>query len=258
MNHNSVRFGCTALLGTNKVGLLTPDADGYYEVVVGALDVFNSAGQYYVYEQSREIFESSSQFMRRVKKGSLNGENGHPKPQIGQSESDFARRVLSIYEERICCHHKEIWLDFDRVKDEKGRPIIAIMSKVKPSGELGYVLDEALKNKDKNVCFSIRSFTKDYYHQNVIKRALKAVVTFDLVNEPGIAYADKYHSPVLESYSGDSMIINRGQFERAILAARTTAGIGTESAILTAEDLFKTMGWSMSLESQDGPAWANW
>jgi outer membrane protein assembly factor BamD len=54
---NSVRFACTSLVGTNKTGMLRKDADGYYEVVVGALNVFNSAGEYYVYEKARQLFE---------------------------------------------------------------------------------------------------------------------------------------------------------------------------------------------------------
>jgi len=257
---NSIRFGCTALTGTNKVGTLRQDEDGYYEMVVGALNVFNSAGQFYLYEQSKSLFDNSSQFMRRVTKGALRGENGHPKPQVGQKESDYARRIMSIYEERVCCHHKEIYLDDQKIKDEKGQPVIAIMSKVKPAGELGYVLENALKNKDENVCFSIRSFTKDFYDKGVIKKILQTVITFDLVNEPGISYANKYNSPALESFDGDGYVVTRGQLERAVMNRQESCGIGMESAVLTAEELFATMGWTVSAESfeNNGPAWSKW
>ena len=41
---NSVKYSCTSLAGVNKVGNLKKTEDGYYPLVVGALDVFNSAG----------------------------------------------------------------------------------------------------------------------------------------------------------------------------------------------------------------------
>ena len=159
---NSVRFACTSLAGTNKVGNLKKDENGYYEVVVGALNVFNSAGQFYVYEQAKQLFESSSQLMRRVSRGSLRGEYGHPKMLPGMSNEQFANRVMSIHEENTCCHHKEITLDFDRVKDDQGKPVIAIISKVFPSGPMGAALERSLNNPNENVCFSIRAFTDDY------------------------------------------------------------------------------------------------
>ena len=40
-------FSCTSLMGTNKAGVLKPDENGYYTVVLGALDVYNSAGDFY-------------------------------------------------------------------------------------------------------------------------------------------------------------------------------------------------------------------
>ena len=32
----SASYSCTALVGSNKTGVLKPDADGYYTVVLGA------------------------------------------------------------------------------------------------------------------------------------------------------------------------------------------------------------------------------
>lgn len=257
-NMNSIRFGCTALSGVNKVGNIKKDENGYYEMIVGALNVFNSSGMYYVYEKSRELFEQSSQLQRRVARGALRGEYGHPKAQIGQSDEAFARRILTIDEGNVCCHHKEIVIDFDKIKDERGQPIIAIVSKVCPSGPLGHVLERSLNNKDENVCFSIRSFTKDFMDRGVYKRILQTVVTFDYVNEPGIAIANKFMSPALESYGGD-VIVTRGTIERAVNEARNSNGIGTESVILTADELFKNMGWAKNDESNiQSPVWSGW
>jgi hypothetical protein len=259
MSRNAVRFACTALAGSNKVGLLKPDENGYYEMVVGALNVYNSAGQYYVYDQAKELFQSSSQLMRRVSKGSLRGEYGHPKPLPGMTNEQFANRVMSIYEENICCHHKEITLDFDRVKDAQGKPVIAIISKVLPAGPLGPALEKQLNNKDENVCFSIRAFTDDYRDAGITKRVLKTIVTWDYVSEPGISVAEKFKAPALEAFAKeDEMLISRGEFERGIKSA-TSRGLATESALLTADELFKSMGWSNKDSSYiQTPSYTKW
>ncbi len=256
---NSIRFGCTSLVGTNKVGSLKQDENGYYEMVVGALNMFNSAGQYYVYEQAKELFESSSQLMRRVKRGALRGEYGHPKKQPGMSMDDFAHRVLSIHEEQVCCHHAEMFLDFNRIKDENGRPVIAIISKVAPAGPFGHVLERSLKNPKENVCFSIRSFTDDFVDRGVVKRILRTVVTFDYVNEPGIAVAEKFRSPSLENH--EELVFSRGEIERGI-KMNAQSPVAQESVSLTATELFRTMGWQADSETisafANAPAWKGW
>ena len=223
-------------------------------MVVGALNVYNSAGQYYVYEQAKELFQSSSQLMRRISRGVCRGEMGHPKKLPGQTDDSFANRVLSIYEENVCCHHKEITLDFENVKDANGKPIIAIISKVCPSGPHGAALERSLNNKDENVCFSIRAFTDDYREGGITKRVLKTIVTWDLVNEPGISVAEKFKAPALESLFQTSM--SRGSIERAVDEAQL-AGVATESALLTAGELFHSMGWDIQ-RNMSKPAYTKW
>lgn len=249
---NSVRFSCTSLAGVNKVGNLKKDENGYYEVVVGALNVYNSAGQFYVFEQAKSLFEESSQLMRRVKRGALRGEYGHPKFMPGMTAEQFAHRCLSIYEDMQCCHHKEITLDFNRVKDENGKPVIAIISKVAPSGPYGPALEKQLQNPAENVCFSIRAFTDDYREGGVYKRVLKQVVTWDYVNEPGIAVAEKFKAPALEEHG--ERTFSRGELERTL--ASIPAGMAQESVMLSAGELFKSMGWE--LQSGAKPSWMRW
>lgn len=253
MSRNSIRFGCTSLAGTSKVGNLKQDDNGYWECVVGALNVFNSAGQFYVYEQAKELFQESSQLMRRVSRGALRGEMGHPKPLPGMTNDQFANRVMSIYEENTCCHHKELTLDFDRVKDENGKPVIAIISKVCPSGPNGPALEKSLKNKDENVCFSIRAFTDDYREGGITKRVLKTIVTFDYVTEPGISVAEKFKAPALESTFEKTF--SRGEIERG-LNVGGISGIATESVILTGSELFKSMSWE--IDHRDIPKYMKW
>ena len=252
MSLNSVRFECTTL--GNKIGKLTKDKDGCYIMPVGGLNVYNSAGQYYVYEQAKKLFEGSSQFMRRVGRAVVRAEVGHPVREPGMSESDYARRILTIRESNDCAFHKEIWLDFDSVKDEHGKPVIAIMSKVCPSGPHADMLERAFNNPGENVCFSIRAFTPDYKERGIYKRALDTIVTFDYVNEPGIAFADKFNAPSLEAEVLDTSKFTRSTIEAAIDEGKKS-GQAQESTLLTANELFASMGWSTP---DVAPNYYNW
>lgn len=253
MGNNYIRFGFTALNGTNKAGDLRPDEDGYYEMVLGGLDVYNSADQFYPYEPAKELFTSSSQLMRRVANGALRGEYGHPKMVPGQSYDSYAQRILSIYEGDVSHHIREITLDFDRIRDPQGRKCIAIVGKVCPSGPKGDALRRSLENKNENVCFSIRAFTRDDQVGRTTHRVLKNIVTWDYVNEPGIAIANKFKSPALEEIA-ESMF-SRRHLEGVQRAA--SQGIAQESVRLNVQELFHSLGWA-SENSNTRPAYLNW
>lgn len=242
---NSIKFACTAMAGMNKVGNIKPDARGYYPMVVGALNMFNSAGMYYVYEEIKELFESSSSFMRRVKSGALRAEYGHPRCLPGMSHQDYVRRLNDILESNTCCTHRDIELDFKNYTGKDGKPIVAIISSVQPSGPLGSVLEKQLKNPDENVCFSVRSFTHDWLDNGIVKRAIKNLVTFDYVNEPGMSVATKYNSPALESLSEE--VFTKGNLTTAFFN-QTQGGVAMESsAILNATELFTSLGWKVPM-----------
>lgn len=239
--NNNVLFTCTALAGQNKVGTLSKDDNGYYRMVVGALNMFNSAGHFYTFDQAKEIFAESSSLMRRVNRGALRGEYGHPRPEPGQKHEDFARRVMDIDEKNVCCHHKSLELSFDDLTDDKGNPVIAIYSEVAPNGPYGHILEKQLQNPNENVCFSIRAFTRDYNVFGVKNRDLKHVVTFDYVNEPGMSIATKFKNPALESQQ--DVIFSRATLEHAF-ANTAGAGIAQESVVLSASELFASLGWN--------------
>lgn len=247
-----VLFSCSTLAGTGKKGVLSKDENGYYTMPIGGLNVFNSIGDFYTYEDAKDLFNSSSIFMRRVKSGALKGEYGHPKQVAGQTYEQFAERVLTIEEKNICAHFSEIWLDFDNVRDKDGKKVIAIMAKVAPSGPMGEALARSMENKNEDVCFSIRSFTRDTYVGGVKHRALAEIVTWDYVNEPGINFARKYASPALESLAEQSF--TRKELLRAI--KQMDQGFGMESAKMTGVSLFKSLGWTFN--ENEVPSYMKW
>lgn len=252
---NSVTFSCTRLKGTNKVGLLKPDEDGYYRVVLGALNAYNSSGAYYPYEPAKRLFEKSSSLMRRVERGALRAENGHPKWLPGMSETAYANRIMQIHEDRVCAHIRQIDLVFDNYKDERGRPIIAIEGLVTPDGELAHVFERALKNPHTNIAFSIRSFTDDTPSFTGLQKRLVNIVSFDFVGEQGIWAADKYQSPSLESF--EEKKFNRSTLERAFKDSDSSYSTPSmESARMNADELFSSLGWVNKEQSQ--PSYLKW
>lgn len=248
---NNVTFTCTRLFGTNKVGDLKKNERGYYTMVIGALNMFNSAGMYYRADAAKQFFEESSSFMRRVKRGALRGEYGHPRREAGMSMQAYYARLLSIHEDKVCCHFASVNLDFENYKDDQGRPIVAIIAEVCPNGPLGHVLEKQLANPQENVCFSIRSFTDDKMERGVINRYIKTIVTFDYVNEPGMAVAEKYNSPALEGL--EDTVFTRGQIEAGAIQIMETAGVGNESVQLNAHELMASLGWEIPRTAKNAP-----
>lgn len=224
------KFEATRLAGTGKTGILTPDANGYYETVLGGLNTLNSVGQYYVLEGAEELFLSSSIFMRRVKNGCLKIEVEHPM-QGGMSDDAYVDRLLRIDLNQVCGHISELWLDKDFGKKNpffNNPNLVGIIGKVKPSGLKASALEAAINNPRENVCFSIRSFTRNYVQNRRTYRVLDTVVTFDLVNEGGIEAASKWSSPVLESIH--DRIVTSAQIQRVVDNSVQKGLIGVEDS----------------------------
>lgn len=242
-------YGCTALMMTNKAGIIKPDADGYYELILGGLDVFNSAGAFYPLAPAKQLFEDSSQLQRRIRGGNLRGEYGHPKFLPGMSARDFIARIMEIREENISHHIREVTIVHD-VKDKDGRPTVAVIGKVKPSGPKGEALGDSLENRHENVCFSIRSLTHDETVNGRHVKNIRNIVTWDFVNEPGIAIATKYNAPTLESLQEFSF--NVEQFRSA---RDHVKGLGMESAlIIDAREIEDAFGWARGKISAPPPS----
>lgn len=247
---NQIQFSCTTLNGTGKQGRLPKDSDGYYTMPVGGLQCFNSSGDFYPYEAAKELFQSSSSLMRRVSTGCLKGEMGHPKPLPGQSMESFANRVMCVEETNVCAHFAQLWLDFESIRDETGRPVVAIMAKVTGSGPKGPSLEKSLSNPKEEVCFSVRGFTEDKNVGGIKHRMLRQIICYDHIVEPGINTARKYYSPTLESYTDVSF--TREDIEKSVLPI--SSNIVLESTMTLGADLLSILGWNI----KDKPSFIKW
>ena len=224
----SITFSVIKVHDQNKE--VKQDSNGYYYVTLGALNCFNSSGAFYVADGVKDLIENKSNlFARRLESGYLNGEMGHPNMIPGMSHNDFFIRNLKIEQSNISHHIKSIELiptDEDSGLPGRGK-IIKIMGWVKPTGEKGQFLKEALDNPDMNVAFSIRSLTNDTPVHGVMIKKLLQIITWDWVVEPGIKCANKFSTLAVESF--DFMTVNLFDIEKAVKETKIL-GLGTESA----------------------------
>lgn len=201
MSSNTITFSILKVNGGNKKPVV--DENGYYRVTLGAFNSFNSRGDFYLTDGVRDLIENkSSALYKRLEKGYLNGEMGHPEQTPGMSMNDYFIRNLRIEMSNISHHIKEIMLTPTNV--DSGMPgkgtVLKVEGWVKPSGPHGELLKQALDNPDQNVAFSVRSFTEDTRVGNIIVKKVLNIVTWDWVLQPGISQANQWDSVSFESH----------------------------------------------------------
>ena len=238
MTEQAVKYSCTLLHGTGKQGKLPKDDKGYYECALGAFNVYNSAGQYYpLLDSVKEMFKEGGALRRRLDRGLCRGEMDHPAPEKGQSLMDFIKRVLTIQPDRVAVHIASVYLM--PMKDDKKNDIVVAMGRVKPSGPYGDSLERSLENVEENVAFSIRSLADEKRTGTRTEKHVTMIVTWDYVNEPGIAVANKFQTPTLENFNED-VIVTRDMLTQ--IAAETVEGVSLESAA-AATMVLTELGW---------------
>lgn len=195
-----IMFTTVKSAGDNRV--LEKDDKGYYKVTLGALNVFNSAGEFYTLDGVEDLFTNkSSILMRRLKSGNLKGEVGHPKFVPGMRREEFYGRNMRVEETNTSHHVRDIMLEETNIDSGMGdgSKVILVMGWLKPSGVHGDALQKDLDNPEVNVNFSVRSFTKNTFLGGTTIKRIVQLVTWDWVTEPGISHASKWKTLGVES-----------------------------------------------------------
>ena len=228
-----LRYSCTALLGLNKEGIIKPNSDGYYELVLSALNYPNPVGARYRTESARRILETSPFFQRKIKEGNLLGEVGHPRRRDYRTDQEYEDRLYDIVESNVCLHISDVWIDDSgALKDRNGRAYTGIMGLVAPNGVQGRAFEESLTNPKQNTCLSVRSITDNYrMPDGSVEKEFVNICAWDWVNEPGLRPANKFSAPSLESYArelGEEFPVNPRNLE-ALIRRREEHDDGLES-----------------------------
>lgn len=248
-----VTVGCTMLAGTNKQGILKPDASGYYTLVVGSYGTKNSAGMFYDGPSGEAMFAEGTPLMRRLKKGVLFMEFKHPEPfqdlLIGgrpvrkpMNDSEYLMRIRMIDDNRVCAHIRS--LSIIDGQNEHGQPVKLVVAEAKPYGPFKQVFQDSLDNPSINTYCSVRSITQDDMVRGI--KYTREISTWDFVGEGGIFTANKYNSPALESFVETERVITPDVLWNVQDEAAKRAGIGMESAGADVTELAQILGWERS------------
>lgn len=248
----SLCYSCE-LIHSDKQNRLNKDDKGYYEITLGAFNSYNSAGQYYPLISSvKSMFEPGGALRRRLDNGQCRGELDHPAPQPGQSKTDFLRRVMTIKPDRISHHISSVRLE--PAKDAQGRDVVLTIGRVKPAGPYAASLEAALENPEENVAFSIRSLTRDAMANGRWEKSVTNIVTWDYVNEPGIALANKYQTPSLEGLKE----VDDFTKEDFISARDSALAVGMEDSGSMLTQVLTDMGWESVEVVTPDRFWYKW
>lgn len=232
---------CTALTGSNKVGKLKPDDNGYYPVVLGGFDIPNPQGNVYPFKAAKTLFTESSVLMRNIESGNLYGEWGHPKRQPGQTLSSYIKRCSIVDEANIAFHIKKVEINDTDIKDDNGNIIVSVIGWVRGAGPRAKEFDAMLSNPDQNVCFSIRASTEDVPNSSgKLDRNITSIITWDFVVFPGLKVAQKYKSPALESYECVDFTENELYEVRRDLSAIHGMAMEDETALAVVNEILQS------------------
>lgn len=119
-------------------------------------------------EQARKQFEDSSNFMRRVKRGTVCGELGSPERRPGMSPGDQFARLMTINHDKVCCRIKN-------VKVEDDNRVTAVL---KPAGHCSDSLVEMIEN-DTPMKLGMRAYVQRDAGGN---QHILEIITFDVVS----------------------------------------------------------------------------
>lgn len=218
----SMSFGNIILANSGKRGILKPiDDSGYYRVNAGGFNVPNRGGiAYRANEYIRECMGADSDLNRRVARGEVYCELGHPNQyylekingQIVRTKIvdifEWILRLKTIDMNNVCGHIRKIIWEMD---GGINAPIYNLIE-VKPFGPFQDVLAQSLETPDVNTAFSIRTVTKPQRMGDRV-REVDYFTNYDFVVEPGMAHANKHQTAGLEDYlsncsDGNELVMN--------------------------------------------------
>ena len=203
---------------TNGNNQLTQDKDGYFLINLGGVNIHNNKNGFYRLKDPSLLLGEGDlkdnpfrMFLGMLKNGYVLGEHDHPKFEPTMNIMTYMERFKSIPRNRAS-HTIKYPLILKPLDEETkvpgaGQPT-RIMGWVKPIlGPFGESLRNQLLDPAVNVAFSIRSITKPAGKSDGVEILdLVDIITFDWVNSPGIAAANKFST--LRGESGSDIAID--------------------------------------------------
>lgn len=200
MSTNTLTFGNTLLAQTGKKGSLSPmDDSGYYLMNAGMLNAPLRLGhRYVVNDYVMECMEPNSDLQRRVARGEVYAELGHPKPFYFEKvngvvcrtpiteEFEWIMRLRTIMDDNVALHIRKIHFNMMGGRYDP----VQLQAEVIPFGTHKQIAQDSLTNPDINTALSMRTVTAPQVKGR--DRQIEYFTGVDLVWEPGEHTACKH------------------------------------------------------------------
>ena len=180
----------------NKLKSLKPDDKGFYKGIPVAV-IGKVSRQRTLYEEPEfvdAIYNKDSLFNRLLRTDGVISEHGHPTP-FGLDDKEWLGRVLWLEPKNECGTIGKAYI--------KEVPSVGkmVFIDIKPTGPYKEYLEEKLLDPTLNACFSLRAITDDFFDRknNILKRKIRKLVTFDHVAAGGFEEASKRYAEAMES-----------------------------------------------------------
>ena len=211
------RFGNIILPKSGKNGILTPDDEGYYTLNGGGFNIPNRQGVTYSFNSYiQECMSPESDFRRRLERGEVQGEMGHPPRyylklvdgQVVRHEIttvyEWILRLRTIDQDRVCMLISDVLFSWEG-NDPKTSPL-NVKYRLKPFGPFGKYLEEHLKTPSANTSISIRTVISPTSPMDKY-RNVEYWTGADWVPEPGMDKANKWMTEGCEGLDLNNYVV---------------------------------------------------
>lgn len=233
MSANTVIFS-NKMIGKNIN--VEKNEKGWYKVLLGELNAYNHAGEFYVIDGFKELLTETDTYLsvkNRLESGLLKGECTHPLRE-GHSDQDWLTRNLVIHEG--FASHQFMSFELETTDTQvMGDYTVKVWGWILPTAnQHGISLKADLDNPDVNVAFSIRCFSKIFNYKGRVARRITKLITYDRIDIPGKKNAVKGGDiDTITRESGLSEVILSGTTLDKVLANKSF--FNTENAGLRDE-----------------------
>ena len=206
-------FGCNMLAGAGKKGVLKPDKLGRYPMVLGAFNADNSGGIHYLFDGAKRILNDvNSDINRKIKKGQLYGEAGHPK-KFGLSAADYAERWATVVDANAAWQIHEYKLSEKPIKNHAGENVVVVTGFLVPWSPFDLRIKQSFESPTMNTGASIRTVANQGIVGGIFMRDVVSLITWDNVLEQGMPGANKFLTPACEDFSNEAIYEEHGGFD---------------------------------------------
>jgi len=180
---------------TIRPGIIAPNEDGVYKIIVGGLNIYSPNGFYYKYTEKTHKALTSGAFKIKLEAGKVKSEDNHPNFSEIPTDAGKVARMLKIDDDNAV----GVIVDVEVIKSDKldpifGEPVYYIVASIKPEGPKANVLIKLLEDPNAELCFSVRSFSDKYEKNGIMVKEQKLFVTWDRVTNPGHYVAKKSYT----------------------------------------------------------------